>query len=84
MSGTVRFRALRAGDSGSRSMDELKRVTFRFADTTQVHYLADVPKQGEAVAHGHDLWVVSRVESDEVGTLVVCEPSRPAVAGDGE
>jgi hypothetical protein len=54
-------------------MNELKRVTFRFGDATQVHYLSQIPKPGEAVTHGRELWVVSSVEEDQVGTLVICE-----------
>jgi hypothetical protein len=59
-------------------MGDLRRVTFRFGETTQVHYLADVPRPGEAVTHGRELWVVSRVEEDQVGTLVICEAQQLA------
>ena len=56
-------------------MDELRRVTFRFAGETQVHYLAQAPAPGERVSHDGELWIVAAVEEDPVGTLVVCEPS---------
>ena len=59
-------------------MDELRRVTFRFAGETQVHYLARAPEPGELVSHGGELWIVADVEEDPVGMLVVCEPSTEA------
>jgi hypothetical protein len=55
---------------------DLRRVTFRFGQHTQVHYLSTLPKPGDVVSHGGELWRVARVEEDVVGTLVVCEPGR--------
>jgi hypothetical protein len=57
-------------------MDELRRVTFRFAGQTEVQYLTRLPEAGDHVSHGRELWVVARVETDEIGALVVCEPPR--------
>jgi hypothetical protein len=54
--------------------DQLHRVTFRFGGNTEVQYLAQLPEAGDHVSHGHELWVVSRVDTDALGTLVVCEP----------
>ena len=54
-------------------MDEPQRVTFRFGSDTQIHYLAQAPRPGEHVTHGRELWVVTSVEQDAVGTLVICE-----------
>jgi hypothetical protein len=54
-------------------MDELHRVTFRFAGSTEIHYLADLPEAGDFVSHGTELWEVSRVETDAVGALVICQ-----------
>jgi hypothetical protein len=59
-------------------MDELHRVTFRFGGHTEIQYLAQLPEAGDHVSHGHELWVVSRVETDAVGTLVICEAPRNA------
>jgi len=53
-------------------MEELQRVTFRFEGDTQVHYLAYVPKPGDLVSHGRELWSVSSVEVDSLGKLVIC------------
>ena len=54
-------------------MDEQRRVTFRFDEATEVHYLVEVPSPGDFVTHGHELWRVSRVDTDPLGTLVICE-----------
>ena len=59
-------------------MDELRRVTFRFGGDTQIHYLAQPPRPGEHVTHGGELWLVTSVEQDAVGTLVICEQTADA------
>ena len=59
-------------------MDELQRVTFHFGGDTQIHYLAQPPRPGEHVTHGRELWVVTGVEQDAVGTLVICEKTTDA------
>lgn len=63
-------------------MDELHRVTFRFAGSTEIHYLGELPDVGDFVSHGNELWEVSRVETDPVGALVICElPRTPGGGG---
>jgi hypothetical protein len=57
-------------------MDELHRVTFRFAGSTEIHYVVDLPEAGDLVSHGTELWEVSRVENDSVGALVICQRPR--------
>jgi hypothetical protein len=55
-------------------VDDLQqRVTFRFGAAADVRYLSDVPEVGDFVSHRGDLWVVTRVEVDPVGVLVICE-----------
>jgi hypothetical protein len=55
-------------------VDELQqRVTFRFGAATDVRYLREVPEVGDFVSHRNELWMVSRVEADSVGTLVICD-----------
>jgi hypothetical protein len=58
-------------------VDELQhRVTFRFGAATDVRYLRAVPDVGDFASHQNELWVVSRVEVDPVGVLVICENPR--------
>ena len=38
-----------------------------------VRYLGTVPAIGDLVTHASALWVVSRVEVDDGGTIVTCE-----------
>ena len=54
-------------------MSEQQRVTFRFGDAIEVHYVADLPKAGDFVSHRNELWVMVRLERDSLGTVVVCE-----------
>ena len=61
-----------------------KRVTFRFADQMEVQYLRGLPEVGDRVSHDGQLWVVTRVEADSVGALVVCESSRHAPSSGGD
>jgi hypothetical protein len=53
-----------------------QRVTFRFAGEMEVQYLTGLPAVGDRVSHDGELWVVTGVESDSVGALVVCASSR--------
>jgi hypothetical protein len=59
-------------------MHALQRVTFQFDADMRVHYLPDLPRPGDLVTHGRELWTVTRVEADAVGAVVVCEPPPPA------
>ena len=60
-------------------MNELQRVTFRFGRETEVQYLARTPEVGDRVSHGKELWLVTLVESDPLGMLVICEQSQHEV-----
>lgn len=53
------------------------QVTFRFGRDTEFHYLVDLPSIGDRVTHAHELWVVTGVDADSGGALVICE--RPTV-----
>ena len=66
----------------SEQMDELQRVTFRFAGHMEVQYLAGIPDVGDRVSHDGDLWVVTSVDPDAVGALVSCELPRPDVGAE--
>ena len=50
-----------------------QQVTFRFGQDMDVRYLGTVPAIGDLVTHASALWVVSRVEVDDGGTIVTCE-----------
>jgi hypothetical protein len=54
-------------------MDGLRRVTFRFEDTTEVRYLPRIPEPGDLVVHERNLWLVAFVSPDAVGMTVICE-----------
>ncbi len=55
------------------------RVTFDFAGTREVHYLAGVPEVGDLVSHRDEVWVVLRVDGDGAGPFITCElPSAPS------
>ena len=56
-------------------MDQ-NRVAFRFESDTEVHYVRELPTPGDFVTHRGEMWVVSRVEVNDLGALVTCE--RPA------
>jgi hypothetical protein len=50
-----------------------QRVTFRFADASDIHYLRQLPEIGDFVTHRNAFWVVASVEMDSLGAVVVCE-----------
>lgn len=54
-------------------MESVTRVTFRFRREIEVHYLSRLPERGDYITHLHELWVVTSVEEDAVGPVVVCE-----------
>jgi hypothetical protein len=53
-----------------------RRVTFWFGRDSDVRYLAEPPEVGDFVSHGNELWLVSKVEEDALGTSVSCEQTR--------
>jgi hypothetical protein len=55
---------------------EQSRVAFRFESDTEVHYIRELPQLGDFVTHRGEMWVVSSVETNDIGALVTCE--RPA------
>jgi hypothetical protein len=64
-------------------MAEQQRVTFRFGRDTEVQYLDRLPSVGDRVSHGQELWVVTDVEQDDVGALVVCQRPARNTSSDG-
>jgi hypothetical protein len=54
-------------------VDKQRRATFRFGLDSELKYVPDLPEVGDFVTHRSELWVVSRVEVDATGALVVCE-----------
>ena len=54
-------------------MLKLRAVTFHFRRDMELRYLTQVPKLGDLVSHGDDLWAVVDVYLDALGTTVVCE-----------
>jgi hypothetical protein len=64
-------------------MAEQQRVTFRFGRDTEVHYVDRLPAIGDRVTRGRELWVVTRVEGDDLGMLVICERSERGVSTNG-
>jgi hypothetical protein len=71
-----RFSAPRAGHYSGMG-DAQRRVTFDFAGVREVHYVAEVPEVGDFVSHFDELWVVSKIEDDDVDLLITCELPRP-------
>lgn len=57
--------------------DAQMRVTFDFAGAREVHYISDVPEVGDLITHGRELWVVKRVDEDDLGSVVTCELPPP-------
>ena len=58
----------------------LHRVTFRFRSEIDVREVAELPEVGNFVSHGDELWVVHKVEPNDLGAVVICEQSRPPAA----
>jgi hypothetical protein len=50
-----------------------QRVTFRFGTAAEVRYLRALPEVGDFVTHRNALWVVTTVDVDSLGGLVICE-----------
>jgi hypothetical protein len=61
-------------------VSEQQRVTFRFGEAIEVHYVAELPKAGDFVSHRNELWVMVRLEHDSLGPIVVCERGLEAPA----
>ena len=59
------------------------RVTFDFAGAIEVHYISAVPEIGDLVSHRRELWIVRKVEQDDVGLLITCELPLPVSVGSG-
>lgn len=53
-------------------------MLFSFGRESEVRYIAGVPQVGDHVSHGKELWLVSEVDVDGVGTYVICEQPREA------
>jgi hypothetical protein len=63
-------------------MGDQQRVTFRFGDDTEVHYLRDIPALGDYVSHLKTLWTVSGIGDDALGVVVTCEATRADTTSD--
>jgi hypothetical protein len=57
-------------------MDESHQVNFRFGGVTEVRYLRAVPAVGERVLHEGKPWLVTLVDEDGVGPVVICERAK--------
>jgi hypothetical protein len=55
----------------------LHRVTFTFRTETDVREVSELPEIGDFVTHGDELWIVHKVEPNDLGAVVICEQSRP-------
>ena len=64
-------------------MANQRRVTFRFDNDTEVHYLSRTPETGERVTHSGELWVVVELRRDAAGEVVICERSSRTRNGNG-
>ena len=53
--------------------DDQVRVTFRFGREIEVKYLVRLPAIGDHATHGRELWVVTDVQRDASGPMIVCE-----------
>jgi hypothetical protein len=66
-------------------MDEQQRVTFRFEGDTEVYYVRELPSLGDRVTHQHEMWVVTAVDEDSLGALVMCgQPEVPEPIAEGD
>ena len=63
--------------------DAQMRVTFDFAGAREVHYISAVPEVGDFVSHRRELWIVRKVEQDDVDLLITCELPLPVSVGSG-
>lgn len=49
------------------------RVTFQFPSDMEVRYLERRPRRGDPIrGRRHELFFISRIETDDVGCLAVC------------
>lgn len=64
-------------------MEAQRRVVFSFGPESEVRYIAGVPDVGDRVSHGNELWIVSEVGVNGVGTYVTRKRPRdpPGVRG---
>jgi hypothetical protein len=70
---TASFSSASYGHSPRQVRERQERVTFRFGDAIEVHYVAALPKAGDFVSHRNELWLTVRLERDSLGAVVVCE-----------
>ena len=63
--------------------DAQMRVTFDFAGAREVRYISAVPEVGDFVSHRRELWIVRKVEPDDVDLLITCELPLPVSVGSG-
>jgi hypothetical protein len=65
-------------------MEGSRQVTFRFESETEVQYLDRLPSVGDRVTHERELWVVTSVDADAVGVLVLCKQQSRAAPENGD
>lgn len=53
-----------------------RRVAFQFGDGHEVRYIRELPEVGNHIRVGDELWLVTSVEEDALGTSVICEQLR--------
>ncbi len=64
--------------------DAQMRVTFDFSGAREVHYVRVAPEVGDFVSHMREMWVVRKIEPDNVDLLITCElPLAAPGAGPG-
>jgi hypothetical protein len=50
-----------------------QQVAFQFGREHEVRYIRELPEVGNRIRVGTELWLVTSVEQDTVGTSVICE-----------
>jgi hypothetical protein len=59
-----------------------QQVACQFGSAHEVRYIRELPRVGDRLRVGEELWLVTSVEEDAVGTSVICERLRDGRAPD--
>jgi len=65
------------------SSQGLQRMSFKFERDSEVRYMAGVPKVGDHVTRGDELWTVSAVDNHRDEPVIVCARSAAPHAANG-